>query len=79
VKTYKLDKVGVEITVNKGSGRIVKGLDELNGSYGDAENRGAVDALESLILAHACAGIDVSSKKYQEGVVTALDAIDNNL
>jgi hypothetical protein len=38
----------------------------------------ALDALESLIVAHACAGIDVSSPAYVEGIETAYDAIDNN-
>lgn len=38
-----------------------------------------IDAIESLILAHACAGINISSKKYVEGLQTALDAIGNNM
>ena len=38
---------------------------------------GAVDGLESLILAHAVAGIDVLSREYREGVQTAVDAIGN--
>lgn len=37
----------------------------------------ALDALSSLILAHACAGVDVESEAYVEGVNTALDAIAN--
>jgi len=39
----------------------------------------ATDAIESLILAHACAGIDVSSLDYLEGLETALEACANNL
>lgn len=39
----------------------------------------AIDGIESLILAHACAGIDVESEAYKEGIKTALDAISNNL
>ena len=38
----------------------------------------AVDGLESLILAHACAGIDVASPAYVEGVETAVEAISNH-
>lgn len=38
----------------------------------------ALDAVESLILAHACAGVDVESPAYVEGIETALDAISNN-
>lgn len=39
----------------------------------------AVDALESLVLAHACAGINVASPLYVDGLKTAIDAINNNL
>jgi len=35
----------------------------------------SIDALESLILAHACAGIDVEAYGYVEGIRTTLDAI----
>lgn len=38
----------------------------------------ALDALEALILAHACAGMDVKSEAYLSGVNTALETIDNN-
>jgi hypothetical protein len=38
----------------------------------------AVDALESLILAHAVAGVDVTSPAYLEGLDTAVDAISDN-
>ena len=37
------------------------------------------DAIESLILAHACAGIDVTSPAYVEGIETAVEAIANHL
>lgn len=37
-----------------------------------------LEALESLILAHACAGVDVESAAYIEGINTALEAIDNH-
>jgi hypothetical protein len=40
---------------------------------------GAIDGLESMILAHACAGIDVSSPEYVEGIKTAYEACANNL
>ena len=43
-----------------------------------AEYAAAVDGLESLVLAHACAGIDVASPAYIEGIETAVNAIANN-
>ena len=39
----------------------------------------AAHALESMILAHAIAGIDVTSPAYCEGIETAVEAIANNL
>lgn len=39
----------------------------------------AIDSLESLILAHACAGIDVASPAYIEGIETAVEAIGNHV
>jgi len=39
----------------------------------------ALDTIESIILAHACQGIDVGSKAYKQGIRTALEAIDNHL
>lgn len=53
--------------------------DENEESEDDVENRKSfnisIDALESLILAHACAGIDVEAYGYVEGIRTALQAI----
>jgi len=39
----------------------------------------AYSGLESMVLAHACAGIDVEDPAYLEGVETAFEAIENNL
>jgi len=39
----------------------------------------SIDGLEALILAHACAGVDVTEKKYITGIETALEAISNNV
>ncbi|MCE9554679.1 MAG: hypothetical protein K8T91_15085 [Planctomycetes bacterium] len=38
---------------------------------------GALDAVESLVLARACAGIDVNSPAYLEGIETAINALGN--
>ena len=61
-----------------------EGNDPATEAYCDAEEEfelyeTALDALESLILAHATEGIDVTSEAYQNGILTALDAIGNNL
>lgn len=39
----------------------------------------AMDAIESLVLGHACAGIDVTNPRYVEGIRTCLDARANHL
>ncbi len=62
----------------KETGAISSNL-KVEDSPEDMEYNAAIDGLESLILAHACAGVDVASKKYVEGIETALDAILNNL
>jgi len=57
-----------------GSGSIVSDLREPEA----AANRRyspAIDGLEALILAHACAGVDVESPAYIEGIETAVDGI----
>lgn len=38
------------------------------------EFNAAMDGIESMILAHACAGIDVCSPAYVEGVETAVQS-----
>lgn len=38
-----------------------------------------MDAIESLILAHALAGIDVTTPAYKEGIETAVDACANHV
>lgn len=37
----------------------------------------AIEMLHSLVLAHACAGIDVKSPAYVEGVETAVESLLN--
>ncbi len=39
----------------------------------------AIDGLESLVLAHACAGIDVQDGRYVAGICAALEAICNHI
>jgi hypothetical protein len=44
-----------------------------------AEAIAAIDGLESLVLAHASAGVNIEDPLYQQGIWTALEAIGNNL
>jgi hypothetical protein len=46
---------------------------------GRSKFNACIDGIESLILAHACLGIDITSVYYIEGIKTAIDAIGNNI
>jgi len=39
----------------------------------------AMDTIEAIVLAHACAGVDVETPAYIEGIETVVDAIGNDL
>jgi hypothetical protein len=40
---------------------------------------GAVDTLESIVLAHCRAGVNVTSTEYKAGLETTIEAIMNNI
>ena len=44
----------------------------------DTDYNHMIDGLESLILAHACAGVDVQSEQYLMGISDAIYATSNN-
>jgi hypothetical protein len=80
----RLPCFGITVCLSRGTsgqglgGTITSNLrQEVNVS--DTKYLAAIDGLESLILAHACAGIDISSPAYLEGIETAVEAIANNL
>jgi hypothetical protein len=43
------------------------------------EQNGATDAIESIILSHHCAGIDVASDAYVSGIMNSIEAVNNHL
>jgi electron transfer flavoprotein alpha subunit len=45
----------------------------------DASIKAAVDTLEAMILAQACAGMDITSLVYRESLQTTIEAMVNNL
>ncbi|MCX5884313.1 MAG: hypothetical protein NT096_00110 [Proteobacteria bacterium] len=87
MKTYLIPKYGITIKVENGSGIIKSKLkehliEEVIGTEDPVIHgcvSGAVDALESLIMAHAVAGIDVASPAYIEGLDTCMEALGNHL
>lgn len=84
LQTIKLD-CGIELVFDtvSGSGHLHKGLTDREEESEDcnvtAVFNAAYDAIESLVLAHALAGIDVEEPAYQKGLQTTLEAIANNL
>ncbi len=46
---------------------------------GDKRFNAAIDAVESMVLAHACAGMDVTDPRYVDGIRTCVEACANNL
>ena len=68
----------IVITITNGGGTITSDLMEIRGEILSHFNT-AMNALESLILAHACAGIDICDKKYIEGIYSAVSAIEANI
>jgi len=77
MKTIDLNCFGIVVTLDgDGAGTITSELKDQGMNL--EQYNAAIDGLESVILAHACAGIDVTTSAYLEGVETAVEAITNN-
>lgn len=86
MKKIVISELNVEIVVDNNNGKIIKGVKDNNTEGMSPEELqesealcGALDAIDSLILAHACSGYDVNNDLYVKGIQVALDAIANNL
>jgi len=75
---------GIQVNLTKDGGTIRSDLHEHNEEpstdawLDEQEYNARMDALESMILGHAVAGIDIRSSAYVEGVETAVQACANN-
>jgi hypothetical protein len=85
-RIIRLPCFGIEIRLvrqdspkNSGEGTITSDLRDTGDAIEVRRYNAAIDALESLILAHACAGVDVESPAYVEGIETAVEAIGNHV
>ena len=79
MKEIKLPCYGIIVNVENGSGSITS--TDLQTEHQDEEDElynAAMDGIESLILAHACAGVDITTPEYVEGIKTAVEASANN-
>jgi len=70
-KTIKLPCYGIVVTFAPGeSGELRSDL-----VYDIPE----IDGIESMMLAHAIAGVDIESPAYLEGIETAVEAVANHI
>jgi hypothetical protein len=67
----------LEVDVPNATGRVLHS--ELTTVGDDAEQAAAFGAIERIVLAHACAGIDVLSAAYLEGLETVVGALLNDV
>ena len=85
MKEIRLDEFDIRITFNGAwAASITSKLTESCDGEGYLDNDtvrldAALSAIESIVLAHAVAGVDIESPEYRAGLVTAVDAITNNL
>ncbi len=77
--------LSIDVITDEGGGSITSNLHENEDEALDAADlesmkkwNAYIDAIESIVLAHACAGIDVTSKKYRDGIDTAYQAFGDN-
>jgi len=77
MRSIELPTFGITLDLDSLGGGNISSLLHEDGA--PEEYEAAIDAIESLILAHACAGVDVESPAYLEGVETALQAVANHL
>ena len=57
------------------AGKLAESSDDLASRL---KYNGILDGIESMILAHSCADIDVTTPEYLEGIDTAVQAAENN-
>ncbi len=70
---------GIIVIVNNGRGTITStGLITKYNDDEDKEYDAAMNGIESMILAHACAGVNINTPEYIEGIETAVNSCVHN-
>ena len=77
--TMKLGLFGITFNFNEDDPRnaVISSDMKEAASTEKTEFNAGVDAIESLVLAHFCAGTDICSSDYKEGIETAYNALCN--
>ena len=70
---------GIVVTVVEDGGSIVSDLKETDGLQADVAYNCAMDGIESLILAHAIAGVNVAAPSYIKAVEAAVQSCADNM
>lgn len=81
MKKIELKEYGIVVALDETGGGTIKSKLKKGCVVGDQDDyryMAVVDGIESLVLAHACAGIDITSPEYIAGIETAVDAAINN-
>lgn len=81
METVDLAVYGIKITWDggdRGGASITSDLKDADIPENSAFNA-AIDGIESMVLGHFCAGVDVESYCYLEGIEAAVQATANNL
>jgi stage V sporulation protein SpoVS len=80
-REYNLPCYGITVRIDEyGMGAIESTLREnLMCDIQDVAGSAAGDAVEALILAHACAGVDIEAQSYVIGLERGMEAIANNM
>jgi len=83
VKIFDIGCFGIVVRVSEGGGSIRSDLHDLDTLKEEDRAKlqweDSVNAIESLILAHACAGIDIATPAYLEGIETAVETCSNQI
>lgn len=78
MKTFNLGIYDIVVTISDGAGIINSSLIDDCETNDNGYYEIAISTLESIILAHACAGINIESPEYISGLQVSIDAICNN-
>jgi len=84
MKTTETNCFGIVVTLDGNGGGTIKSDLREDADVLDMDSDpdahlydAAVDGLEALILAHACAGIDITTPTYLQGIEVAVEAMGN--
>jgi len=69
----KLPIHNIVIAGNSITSDLTKGL---SNDHDDCEMKAAMNAIESMILAHHCAGVNVDTQEYVIGIQVAVEACE---